>query len=586
MLCFSLLHAIAHVFVFSCAVIIGRQYIDMTRGRVEGLYASFSKLIQAPQSAAAKADEQFTILENDTVRYLYQTLDAGAAASSSGRENLLYLVVVTTVYSNIIEDAAVLQNLYKLVNYITSSALQSEGQLTMMRVLSERFFDIVHGFDLVITPHGLLNESVVNLNIINTILEMDSMDEKIAQRDEENKTAAARQLAKQKAAFFKAQQHAAAHSAGPSAYGRPMGGFGGGGMPSSSASRPAAVNPSTSSSSSATAGSSSSMSTAPSKGKGLVLSSKKGLQLGAPKAATTAPAAAAPSNARSPAAPAAAAPSSSGQDLDVKIVEQLSVEMNQDATLNSIQMRGELSLCAQTEDAGFAAVQLVDTGAVAGAQFKTHPQIDKDMWSNSHVVCGKGDRPFPVGHDITVLKWMYSGDTTSQVQPPLNVTCWPTASRESILMTIEYEVSDPCVGSMKNIALVMPLPPEIASVQERESDVIEVGEVQDGTEFVYDGEKGGMVWHIGNAESADRKNGSIEFSINLERIPGDIDFNAVLQQLFPMHVTFDLDGTAASPLSPLAVDSVTQRHDASHTISFSQISSVKVVKYDILLRQF
>lgn len=560
----------------------------MTRGRVEGLYASFSKLIQAPQSAATKADEQFTILENETVRYLYQTLDAGAAASSNGRENLLYLVVVTTVYSNIIEDAAVLQNLYKLVNYITSSALQSEGQMTMMRVLSERFFDIVHGFDLIITPHGLLNESVANLNIINTILEMDSMDEKIAQRDEENKTAAARQLAKQKAAFFKAQQHAAAHSAGPSAYGRPMGGFGGGGMSPSSAPRPAAAaTPSTSASSAAMG---SSVAAAP-KGKGLVLSSKKGLQLGAPKgaAAAAAPAAAAASgNARSPAAPAAAAvvPASSGKDLDVKIVEQLSVEMNQDATLSNIQMRGELSLCAQTEDAGFAAVQLVDTGAVAGAQFKTHPQIDKEMWGNSHVVCGKGDRPFPVGHDITVLKWMYSGDATSQVQPPLNVTCWPTASRESILMTIEYEVSDACVGSMKNIALVMPLPPEVASVQERDSDIIEIGEVQDGTEFVYDAEKGGMVWHIGNAENADQKNGSIEFSINLERIPGDIDFNAVLQQLFPMHVSFDLDGTAASPISPLAVDSVTQRHDASHAISFSQISSVNVVKYDILLNQF
>ena len=563
----------------------------MTRGRVEGLYASFSKLIQAPQSAAAKADEQFTILENETVRYLYQTLDAGAAASSNGRENLLYLVVVTTVYSNIIEDAAVLQNLYKLVNYITSSALQSEGQMTMMRVLSERFFDIVHGFDLIITPHGLLNESVVNLNIINTILEMDSMDEKIAQRDEENKTAAARQLAKQKAAFFKAQQHAAAHSAGPSAYGRPMGGFGGGGMSPSSVPRPtAAAGPSASASSAAM---SSSAAAAP-KGKGLVLSSKKGLQLGAPKtAAATAPAAAAAaaaaatsSNVRSPAAAVAAAPSSSGKDLDVKIVEQLSVEMNQDATLNSIQMRGELSLCAQTEDAGFAVVQLVDTGAVAGAQFKTHPQIDKEMWGNSHVVCGKGDRPFPVGHDITVLKWMYSGDATSQVQPPLNVTCWPTASRESILMTIEYEVSDACVGSMKNVALVMPLPPEIASVQERDSDVIEIGEVQEGTEFVYDSEKGGMVWRIGNAKSADQKNGSIEFSINLERIPGDIDFNTVLQQLFPMHVSFDLDGAAASPISPLAVDSVTQRHDASHTISFSQISSVKVVKYDILLNQF
>jgi len=558
-------------------VIIGRQYIDMTRGRVEGLYSTFSKLIQVPQSAS-KTDDQFTLLETDTVRYLYQILDMGAAAAStsSSKESTMYLVVVTTIYSNIIENAAVLQNLYKLVNFITSNSLQSEGPMTMMRVLSMRFFDIVHAFDLVITPHGLLNESVVNMNLINTILEMDSMDEKIAQRDEENKTAAARQLAKQKAAFFKAQQHAT-HSAMPR-------GFGGG------LSTPIAAGPRASSkpmesisSSSSDSGSSASSAPAP-RGKGLVLGGKKGLQLSSTTSAAGGRApAASPARAAAPAA-SAAAPRTSDAELDVKIIEQLSVEMNQDATLNSMQIRGELSLCAQTESAGFAAVQLVETGVASQAQFKAHPQIDKEMWTSGKVVCGKGDKPFPVGHDITVVKWMYSGDSMSNTQPPVSVTCWPTVSPESIMMTIEYDVIEACVGSMKNAVLVMPLPPEIASVQERDHDLIDIGEVQAGTEFVYDSEKGGMVWRIGDISDADRKNGSIEFSIDLGRV-GDVSGDA-LQQLFPMHLTFELDENAASPTSPLRVDSVTERHDASHVISFSNLCLFKVVKYDIMLNQF
>jgi len=562
-------------------VIIGRQYIDMTRGRVEGLYSTFSKLIQVPQTAS-KSDDQFTLLETDTVRFLYQILDFGSAASASGKESTMYLVVVTTIYSNIIEVAAVLQNLYKLVNYITSNSTQTEGPMTIMRILSIRFFDIVHAFDLVITPHGLLNESVVNMNLINTILEMDSMDEKIAQRDEESKTAAARQLAKQKAAFFKAQQHAT-HSAMPRGFG--------GGLSTPVAGGPRSMSSSSSSSSSSASSSSGGMNLAGSsraapssapRGKGLVLGGKKTSQAAAAAAASPARSPAASAAAR-PAAAAAPAARSSDAELDVKVVEQLSVEMNQDATLNGMQIRGELSLCAQTESAGFAAVQLVETGLAAQAQFKAHPQIDKEMWNSGKVVCGKGDKPFPVGHDITVLKWMYSGDSMSTTQPPVSVTCWPTVSPESIVMTIEYDVIEACVGSMKNAVLVMPLPPEISSIQERNSDVIDIGEVQEGTEFVYDNEKGGMVWRIGDITDADRKNGSIEFSIDLGRV-GEINGD-VLPQLFPMHLTFDLDENSPSPTSPLRVDSVTERHDASHVISFSNISLFKVVKYDIMLNQ-
>jgi len=573
-------------------VIIGRQYIDMTRGRVEGLYSTFSKLIQVPQTAASKTDEQFTLLETDTVRYLYQTLDIGSTASSSSnsKENTMYLVVVTTIYSNIIENATVLQNLYKLVNYITSSTVQTDGPTTMMRVLSERFFDIVHAFDLVITPHGLLNESVINMNIINTILEMDSMDEKIAMRDEESKTAAARQLAKQKAAFFKAQQHANAHPGMASNLARSIAGgiaaATGGGSRSGpkSMSSISSSSISSSSTSSSTSSSSSSSSSAP-RGKGLVLGGKKGLQPAASKPSAAATPAAMPAAASRSVAAASPASRSSDAELDVKIIEQLSVEMNQDATLKSMQIRGELSLCAQTENAGFAAVQLVETGVAEQSQFKAHPQIDKEMWASSKVVCGKGDKPFPVGHDITVLKWMYSGDSMSSTQPPLSVTCWPTASPESILMTIEYDAIECCVGSMKDLSLVMPLPPEMASIQNRDRDLIEIGEVPDGTEFVFDSEKGGMVWRVGNIEDADRKNGSIEFSIDLSRLGAGVDCNDILQQLFPMQVSFEIDENAASPMSPLRVDSVTERHDASHSISFHNLSLFKVAKYDIILNQ-
>ena len=276
----------------------------------------------------------------------------------------------------------------------------------------------------------------------------------------------------------------------------------------------------------------------------------------------------------------------SGCDLDVRIVEHLSVEMNQDATLSSIQLRGELSLCAETDEAGFAAVQLTETGLVPGVQYKTHPQIDKAQWADNKVVVGKGDRPFPVGHEITVLKWAYEGGAGAALQPPLSVTCWPTASRESILMTLEYEASEACAAAIRGLLLVLPLPPAVAAVQERDSDAVEVGDVQDGTEFVYDREHGGMVWRIGSALDGAHRSGSIEFTINLDRVGSEVGGDELLQQLFPMHALFELDAHAPSPTSPLRVESAVQRTDPSHAVTFSQATLFKVAKYDIVLNQF
>lgn len=56
----------------------------MTRSRIEGLIASFPKLIDV--------DQQHTYVETDSVRYIYQPLEE------------LYLVLITNKQSNILQD--------------------------------------------------------------------------------------------------------------------------------------------------------------------------------------------------------------------------------------------------------------------------------------------------------------------------------------------------------------------------------------------------------------------------------------------------------------------------------------------------
>ena len=52
------------------AALVSRQFVDMSRIRIEGLLAAFPKLVSA--------GKQHTYVETENVRYLYQPIEVGA----------------------------------------------------------------------------------------------------------------------------------------------------------------------------------------------------------------------------------------------------------------------------------------------------------------------------------------------------------------------------------------------------------------------------------------------------------------------------------------------------------------------------
>ncbi|KNE68804.1 hypothetical protein AMAG_13444 [Allomyces macrogynus ATCC 38327] len=445
----------ASVVTKSGKVLVSRQFLAMPRSRIEGLMAAFPKLVAS--------GTQHTTVDADDVRFVYQPLDTHT-----------YLVLTTAKLSNILHDT---QSLHLFARVVAEHC----------KTLDER--DILdHAFDLILAFDELVAlgyRENVTLPQLRQIALMDSHEERLQDMIAKNKELEAKEQSRLKAKQLELQRKAAARagSMGGPGSGSSMPGYGPGSAMHNAQPAPYApstyVPPSASSPGPAVTAAPVAPSSRP-----FDSSAKSGMKLGGAKkapdfaeafgslASSSAPVTpidtsvgVSPTPRLAVASPAAAAQPQPKEPVHVTLDERVTCIVNRDGGLQQLEVKGDLYVHVTSPDAAHAHVQVTLPSDLPGAQFKTHPNMDKKLWSASSTLALKdASKTFPVGQPTGVLKWRFVSSDEAQV--PLAINCWPNPSADGTCdVNIEYELLVPHLR-LTNVTVAIPVPaaPTVAHV--------------------------------------------------------------------------------------------------------------------------
>ncbi|KNC96513.1 coatomer subunit delta [Spizellomyces punctatus DAOM BR117] len=512
--------------------VMSRQFVEMPRSRIEGLLASFPKLIGT--------SDQHTFVETETVRYVYQPLED------------LYMVLVTNKHSNILQDIDTLHLFARLVSEYCRSLNEREIAL--------QAFELAHVFDEVVSLGYREN---VNIAQIRTITEMESHEERVQAEIARNQEKQAKEDARRKARMMEMQKREMAkmgYTGGAGGFGGGFGSGGGsyggsgpGGFRSGSPYEPVrniTPEPERSSYSAPV--------TAPpagGRGKGMQLGRKQNdaMLVNTIKADEGIPDV--PPPVTSPTGGIAAPvhhPAVPTESVHVALEEKIIVVVNRDGGLQDMKVKGEMQLKVTDPAKGHLRVAL-NMKHDPNVQYNTHPQVDKKLFADSSIL-GVRDpsKPFPTNQALNILRWRFATNDESQV--PLLINCWPSPSGTgSCDVNIEYELQSNEL-ELRDVIISIPYPGNTPPT---------VGDVEGHYEI--DRARRFIQWQLPIIDQSN-KSGLLEFSVNTDDTAA----------FFPIVASF----TSGKTFCSIGIRDVTSVNGAP--ISFSQDTVLLTEDYKVV----
>ncbi|RNA09231.1 coatomer subunit delta [Brachionus plicatilis] len=502
--------------------LVSRQFVEMTRARIEGLLASFPKLI-------GSGSRQHTFIETESVRYVYQPMDK------------LYMVLITTKASNILEDLETLRLFSRVIPEYCKTVEEKE--------INEHCFELLFAFDEIV---ALGYRENVNLAQIRTFTDMDSHEEKVykAMREVWTQEKEAKQKMLERAEEIRKSKIQAekGFSKGSSQY---SGGFGSSSsMSSNTYSTSTHDTPSYDSHSSHYSSNFSSSTLNSSK-------PNKAMKLGSNK--DVLPAfieqqinQTLPSAQPSSSSAFSSTPAINTEKVHLKADEKINLTCGKDGGVQNLEVLGVLSVRITSEDEARIKIGLLNNDT-RNLQIQTNPNIDKNLFKNNSVIALKDQsKSFPIGTDVGILKWRFQTNEESEI--PLTINCWPSETRNGCEVSIEYELQKLSL-ELNNVSIVIPLPSNQAPIVKN----------CDG-DFQHEKYKNCIIWRIPMIDQSN-STGSFEFTVN-----------GHANEFFPINVNF----VSPKPYCDIQPEAVSHADNSSQSIKFSVESTFSVDRYEIV----
>lgn len=470
----------ASIITRSGKAILSRQFRDLTKNRVTELLANFPTLL-------SENNTQHTTVEDEHVRYVYQPLDE------------LYILLITNRQSNILQD-------------IDTLKLFAETVTSLLRVINEHeifdhAFEILSAFDEIVT---LGYKENLSLSQIQTFLEMHSYEEAVQEVIEQNKENQATEERKRKAKEIQRREMdrraLIQMGGGPGASGF-GGGMGGPSMDSYST-PPAHYQPQQSYSPAPVESAAAPVKKAAPRGRGLQLgkASKK------PAFEQTASEPLITQETRAPVVqqqqyvpePVVQDDTPVNNGILITLEEKVTAEIDREGGIVSSELKGVLQLRINNPELALAKILLEKSDS--GVVFKTHPNVDRNLFTSSSAIGLKNpEKPFP-SHDqnLGVLRWRGAGKADDNKFVPITFSAWLSANGDATDVTLEFELTDSYNEAISNITVLVPVSTEAVELKSEGAKISDI--TQEGIFFSIDslspGENGVLEFTVGAPEDA------------------------------------------------------------------------------------
>ncbi len=249
--------------------------------------------------------------------------------------------------------------------------------------------------------------------------------------------------------------------------------------------------------------------------------------------------------------PVAASRISSTLDRDaihVTINEAIAAKISREGGLNSFSISGDLTL--RVSDPSLTKIKLnLDATPSHGAQFRTHPNVDKNAFNSSKTIqMAKLDRGFPVNNAVGVLRWRATPKTDDTSVLPITFTVWVNKGSDgNCTLTVEYELSGG--DTLKDVSVVIPFTSAEPSISSFDA--------------VYEVSGDSLEWTIGTV-SDENPSGAFEFEAQTD------DEN----EFFPMQVRF----SKTTPFMDVDVSVPLSLGGKRHWLIHLQVQSVELLE--------